>query len=248
MASLRELQRSFAAALRDPGVACAVLPPANLSVYRNNTRATFRQALEQTFPVVRRRVGDEFFRQLCARYRERHPSRSGDLHWVGRDFATFLDEHLAGGDYAWLADLARLEWARNECSVAAELPALGPDTLSGFESADLEHVVFGFQPSMRLHAFSYPIFSVWQANQVENAPPVDQSLGSECGMVHLHLEYAEVRQLEPRLFSYLYALSGGTGLGEAMSKAELDEGALTQALAFIFSEGLVTTAAVGPRR
>ena len=87
MASLRELQRSFAAALRDPAAACAVLPPANLAVYRNNAHSTFRAALELTYPVVRRRVGDDYFRQLCAHYRERFPSRSGDLHWAGRDFA-----------------------------------------------------------------------------------------------------------------------------------------------------------------
>jgi hypothetical protein len=32
MASLRELQRTFAAALRDPAVACAVMPQANLAI------------------------------------------------------------------------------------------------------------------------------------------------------------------------------------------------------------------------
>jgi len=36
MASLRELQQSFVAALRDPAVACPVFPGANLGVYRNN--------------------------------------------------------------------------------------------------------------------------------------------------------------------------------------------------------------------
>jgi len=69
MDSLREMQRAFAAALRDPAVSCAVLPPANLAVYRNNGHITFREALEQTFPVVRRRVGDDYFRQLGAHYR-----------------------------------------------------------------------------------------------------------------------------------------------------------------------------------
>ena len=50
MASLRELQRSFAAALRDPSVACAVLPPANLAIYRNNASGGFPRALTLSFP------------------------------------------------------------------------------------------------------------------------------------------------------------------------------------------------------
>jgi hypothetical protein len=244
LASLRELQRSFAAALRDPAVACAVLPPANLSVYRNNSSHTFRTALEQTFPVLRRRVGDDYFRQLAVHYREKFPARSGDLHWTGRDFAAFLDEYLRDGDYAWLADLARLEWARNECAVAAESPAVGPDVLARFGPADFEHLVFGFQPALRLLDSSYPVFSVWLTNQAQNAPPVDQSLGSESGMVRLRHEYPEVSPLDPRLFSFICALFRGASLGDAMTRANLDEGGLTEALAFIFNEGLVCSVAL----
>ena len=40
-----------------------------LGVYRNNARHFFRTALERTYPVVRHRVGDEYFRQLAHVYR-----------------------------------------------------------------------------------------------------------------------------------------------------------------------------------
>jgi len=244
VASLRELQRSFAAALHDPGAACAVVPPANLAVYRNNANSNFRAALELTFPVVRRRVGDDYFRQLCAHYRQRCPSRSGDLHWAGRDFAAFLEGHLAGGDYAWLAELARLEWSRAECLVASESPALGVDALAKFSAAALERLVFGLQPSLRLHAFAFPVFTVWLTNQTENAPPVDQSIGSEQGMIRIRGECLEVQRLEPGLFSFLSTLAGGAPLGDAVSFAEMDATALTNALAFLFNEGLVRSVAM----
>jgi Putative DNA-binding domain len=243
MASLRELQRSFAASLRDPGVTCAVEQPANLAVYRNNSSITFRAALELTFPVVRRRVGDDYFRQLCAQYRERFPSRSGDLHWAGRDFAAFLDTHLAGSDYAWLAGLARLEWSRAECLVASESPAVGIEALGMFSSAALEHLVFGLQPTLRLHAFAFPVFTVWLSNQVDNAPPVNQSVGNQQGMVRCRYEAAEVRMLDAPLFSFLSALNRGATLGEAMQEASLDEAALREALLYIFSAGLVISLA-----
>ena len=244
MASLLELQRAFGAALRDPKAHCAVTPARNLSVYRNNSNLTFRFALEATFPVIRKRVGEDYFRQLAHFYREKFPSRSGDLHWVGQDFAEFLDEHLHDTEYAWLADLARLEWSREEALTVDAAPAIDAAALGRIEPAKLEHVVFELEPSLRLHTYSFPIFSVWLANQVENAPPVDQSEGPEAGMVRARDGGVEIRVLGPSLFSYISALAAGATLGEAMSLAELDEAGLTQALAFLFSEGLVTAVAV----
>jgi hypothetical protein len=240
VASLRELQRSFAAALRDPSVACAVLPPANLAIYRNNAAAGFLGALQSTYPVVRRRVGDDYFRQLGALYRARFPSASGDLHWVGRDFARFLDEHLEG-EYLWLADLARLEWSRAECSVATELPRITAGALARYDAQQFEHLVFGLQPALKLLSSSYPVFTVWLTNQAENAPPVDQSVGSEQGMVLPRSDFTEVRPLDAPLFSFLSALHDGLPLGAALTHSSLQVSALTQALEFTFNEGLVSS-------
>jgi hypothetical protein len=241
VASLRELQRSFAAALRDPTVACAVLPPANLAIYRNNASAGFQSALQSTYPVVRRRVGDEYFRQLAALYRARFPSVSGDLHWVGRDFARFLDEHHQGSEYLWLADLARLEWSRAECSVAIELPRLGAGVLARYAAPQFEHLVFGLQPSLKLHSSPYPVFTVWLTNQTDNAPPVDQSVGPEQGMVLARSDHTEVRALDPALFSFIAALRDGLPLGAALTRSSLEVSALTQTLQFIFDQGLVSS-------
>jgi len=239
VASLRELQASFAAALRDESATCAVLPRENLSIYRNNAAINFRSALASSFPVLRRRVGDDYFRQLAMRYRQRHPSRSGDLHWVGTGFAAFLAEELQGTEYAWLADLARLEWSREEAAVTMTHAAISVDALARFAPEQLEHLVFSLQPSLRLHASDFPIFSIWTANQVDNAPPVDQSMAGECGMVLIRIDGVEVRRLEARVFSYLSALAAGAPLGEAVSIAGLDQPALVHALAFVFQEALV---------
>jgi hypothetical protein len=238
VASLRELQHSFAAALRDPDASIAVRPAANLDVYRHNSEWQFRAALEISFPVLRQRVGDDYFRQLAHHYRLRFPSRSGDLQWAGRDFANFLDVHLSG-DYAWLADLARLEWARELASIAETLPALSVDALSRYEPGELERLRFRLQPALQLVRSEYPVYSVWIANQVENAPAVDQSLGAEQGMVLPRDELVEVRRLPADLFSYLCAVAGGASLGDAMTAASFDEAGLLRALRFQFAESLV---------
>jgi hypothetical protein len=233
------MQGAFAAALRDPSAACPVRPAGNLSIYRNNSAISFRAALDGSFPVVRRRVGDDYFRQLSSQYRARFPSRSGDLHWIGRDFPAFLLEHLQGSEYAWLADLARLEWSREQASIARVEPHLAADVLGRFAPTQLEHLVFSLQPSLSLVASDFPVFTVWAINQRDNAPPVDQSLAGECGMIRARIDMLEVRSLEPRLFSYLSALAAGAPLGDAIATAGLDQAGLVSALGFVFTEGLV---------
>ena len=142
-ATLSDLQGRFAAALREPGpqseVAIRLLaecivddglaPARRLQVYRNNARAMFEGALERTYPVLRRQVGDERFAALARRYRAEHPSRSGDLHWVGEKFAPWLAARVAADGGEWLAELARLEWACEEAMVSARLPPLAPADL-----------------------------------------------------------------------------------------------------------------------
>ena len=113
------------------------------------------------------------------------------------------------------------------------------DALARFAPDQLEHLVFSLQPSLRLHASDFPIFTIWAANQVDNAPPVDQSLPGECGLVRTRIDGVEVRRLEPAVFSYLSALGAGAPLGEAVSTAGLDQSALVQRLGFVFQEALV---------
>ena len=70
MSELAALQRGFAAALHDGAFdaaarrirAAGVLPAERLALYRRNMRATQHDALAATYPVVRRLVGDAFFR------------------------------------------------------------------------------------------------------------------------------------------------------------------------------------------
>jgi hypothetical protein len=244
MASLHDLQREFASALRDPAGGCAVEPRANLDIYRHNTLTQFGRALEISYPVLRQRVGPDYFRQLVHHYRLKHPSRSGDLHWAGREFAPFLAEYLAGGDYLWLADLARLEWLRELAAVSEVKPPVGADVLGKFAQSELEDLVFELQPSLGLLESPFPVFTVWRANQQADAPPVDQSLGMERGIVHSRDDELRVLPLTAELFSYLSALQGGSPLGEAMARGGLDDAGLLRGLQLLFEEQLVCSVRV----
>jgi hypothetical protein len=132
MASLPELQARFSAALRGDSDVLArevssggIDAAGRVSIYRNNSLAMFEGALERTYPVLRRRVGDDYFHQLARGYRARHPSRSGDLHWIGEHFPGYVADTESGTGYEWLAELAALEWACETALVARQEPAVG---------------------------------------------------------------------------------------------------------------------------
>ena len=114
--SLQSWQRRFAAQLdaaetpADPGT----------QVYHHNVRAQFRKALAMSFPVVADLLGESLFNNLAERFRQRNPSRSGDLHPSGGTFPEFLaaDAIVAAGEIRDstrealaidLPELARLE-------------------------------------------------------------------------------------------------------------------------------------------
>ena len=148
-------------------------------MYRNNTRYFFRTALERTYPVVRHRVGDEHFRQLAHDYRTAHPSSHGDLHWIGEAFPAWLASRTLGTPYAWLADLARLEWACETAWAAADATPLSLDALAGTPADRLDDFALSTCTlrCVSLHR-NYPIWSVWQANQgAQPGAPVDLAAG-----------------------------------------------------------------------
>lgn len=255
MQVLRKAQREFTRSLRadatsSPGPAIfAETPPIaaadRVAIYRNNTRQFFRTALALTYPVLQRRVGEEYFRQLAHEYREAHPSRSGDLHWVGAAFPDWLATRLQHSDYAWLADLARLEWACEEAAVAAVEPAESVEALGALPAEALDGARLRFQPSLRLVESDWPVWSVWQANQGDDtAAPVDLAIGPQrCACACLD-DRVVVYRLEAEEYRVLATLHAGATFTEALTQAHATADTLARVLGWAFDAGLVV--AVSP--
>jgi hypothetical protein len=254
-ATLARLQGRFAAALRESGAEseaaihqledCIVddgLEPARrVQVYRNNARAMFDGALERTYPVLRRQVGEQKFAALSRSYRAEHPSRSGDLHWVGESFAPWLAPRVAADGGAWLADLARLEWACEEAIVGARLPPLAPAELARVAPETLAEVGLVLQPCLRAVSSPFPVWSAWRACQVDGAgEPFDLALGAQHVVVTCGDTGLVLHSLPEDRFLFVSALAGGAPLGSAVESSALDVEALPGMLAWLFGEGLVT--------
>jgi hypothetical protein len=252
---LRALQAAFGRSLRSAtanpvdlkllaGSDDAAVFSERLDVYRNNAWQFHLTALECTYPVTQRRVGAEFFRQLARDYRVQHPSQHGDLHWVGEAFPAWLAGRMAVTGYEWLADLARLEWACEMSVAAARHDPVGMESLGRFGADDLPHLVLVLQPSLQLVASPFPIWSVWQTNQHDDAAaPLDLAAGAEHCAVACVTDRVAVYRLDPAVHRLLQHLHAGISLGEATAAAVTDAAApdrlLSRLLGWAFGEGLV---------
>jgi hypothetical protein len=211
-----------------------------LDVYRNNGWQFVLAALERSYPVTQRRVGIDFFRQLAREYRIQHPSRHGDLHWIGEAFPGWLADRMAGTGYEWLADLARLEWACEASVAAARREPVRLESLGHFDPEVLPHLVLDLQPSLQLVASPFPIWSVWQANRHEAAAaPVDLAAGAEHCAVACSADQAAVYRLDAADHRLLRSLQEGKSLADATAAAASDAGTLGRLLDWVFGEELV---------
>jgi len=226
MLSLRDLQHSFAAHLfadepesvlgwiRSDGID----PTARLAIYRNNLLEGFHRTLALEYPVVRRLVGQDYFRQLARAFLARHPSTSGDLHHVGAAFAEFLRLQFTDSEYLYLADVAALEWACQECLIAAEVDPFDPATLRNLDSQSYGMLRFTLRPTYRLVQSPFPILRIWQVNQPESAAEesIDLDSGPDFLLVFRTPEGNHLRRLREDDYRLLAAFAAGHSLAEAL--------------------------------
>jgi hypothetical protein len=252
---LAELQLRFAAVLRagaaqtdDRATALAdsivddgLAPAARMRVYRNNVRAMFEGALARTYPVIRQQIGEDHFARLVAEYRLDHPSRSGDLHWTGEHFPRWIGTRMAGSDHAWLADLARLEWACEEALVSEWLPAAPADSLAHVPPEELAGTLLALQPGLRMVDSAFAIWSVWQANQPgATGDRLDPSLGPEYVAVIPESDGLALHSLPVDQYRFVGELSAGRTLEQALDASGLAVERLAVTLAWLYGASLVT--------
>jgi hypothetical protein len=252
---LRELQREFSAALYgEPSLierAIRDAPPGmadRLGIYRNNLRANFAATLELEFPVVALLCGADFFAELARDFQDAHPSRSGDLQRIGAPFADYLRKRFGTTEYAYFADVAALEWAREEAVTAPEAPPLALDMLQAVPADDIDQWRATLHPSVRLVESPWPILTIWRAHQsAPDIPAVDLGVGGERVLVW-RSGGAQLAALAAAEHSWLRAIDARASFGEALDDALADDASfdLTAALQAAVTRGVL--AQLGPAR
>lgn len=214
-------QEQFRAALLDPAAAVppGLTDPASrpagrrFSVYRNNVAVALVEALEAAFPIVRRIVGDEFFRAMAGVYFRAHPPASPVLTTYGAGMPAFLAAFPPAQGLGYLPDVARLEIAVRESYHAADAAPIGPGALA--PGGDLLAARLALAPALRLVRSQWPLHGIWRANTQAGAPQPGRA--AEDVLVTRPAFDPVVTPLPPGGADFVAALTRGAPVGAAVA-------------------------------
>lgn len=190
---------AIAAALLDPAAPCppnlcarsGADPARRFAVYRNNVVVSLVAALGETFPVCRELVGAEFFEAMARLHVRASPPDSPVLAHYGADFPAFIAAFPPAASLPYLADVARLEYARVQACHAAAPPPGGDDVAYLIESR-------------------YAIVSLWAAHQGHGAiADVDPSV-AEAALIRRRGAHVEVLRVSPAALAREYGVTAST--------------------------------------
>ena len=223
-------QEQFAAAILNPEfpVPEGLLQPdgspatRRFNVYRNNVIVSLVEAISEGFPVVRKLVGDEFFRFMARQFVVANPPDSPLLFLYGQSFPKFVAGFSAAESVPYLADVARLEWARRESFHAADALPCDAGCLAEFGADEFPMLAFDLIPSTRIVESRFPVQSIWEANVGTGTTELPNS-GEDVLVARPEMEI-EMRRMSPGGARFINALLDGTKLGRAASLAGLVKG------------------------
>ena len=250
MPELAEIQSAFDAALRG-GLLPRGLTARNpaeterrFNVYRNNVAVSLTEALGVRFPVIRRLVGEAFFKPMARLYAETDRPASPILSQWGKGFADFLSGFAPLSAYPYMADVARIEYQRGVAFHAEDQRAARPDLFADANPAEL---VLGLHPSIAVLRLSHPAVSIWAANQpgIEPSPIKGDA---EIALVLRDREFnVPVRAISAGDATLIESLQAGKPLLEAaqMAQAVMSHHNPQPLLLALFAAGAITEPEAG---
>jgi len=218
--SLRELQARFASAL----LALDSDSAERVAIYRNTVFLNYRNALGATYRVVEQLVGAPFFNGAVDAYVRACPSTGGDLNVYGDRFGDFLASYPHAKELPYLPDVARLEWAVDEASRAADHEGTAEAILAALGRIPAERITaqrFVLDPSCRFVVSEYPVLRIWHVHQpaFDGDMDVKFDTGTEHLLVRREADAVVIERLAAGDFAFLRALNTGGDLAAALEAA-----------------------------
>ena len=213
-----DLQAQMSAAIREavaeaviaPRVVSGLRPPERLAIHARNYRAGLTGALGETFPAVRRLIGEGFFGYAAAQFLSAHPPADPVVAHYGADFPAFLAAFEPAAALSFLADVARLEWALHALADTSPPPVIEREALG--EAGD---AVFRWSRSAALFEAASPAGLLLETDE-----PGAVDLTQPCRLLLTASDDAVVwRDLAPAGFSFLQTLQAGARLNAAIATA-----------------------------
>lgn len=210
MSALRELQQGMMdRILREKDVAGLPIadgppftPDQRLGVYRNNAHILLRNLLKDTFSVTTVLLGEEFMAYAAHEFILAAPPEGGDMNAYGADFSTFLGHMPNVNKFAYVPDVARLEWLAHEAYMSPRVPVLIGQDLAAV--ADPVNLQLYLQPHVQLLRSAWPVDKLWSRVNEEGS----------------HLKDFEMKPVE----TFAAIFRAGDKIGDKISVWSITEG------------------------
>lgn len=216
---LAELQTQFVAMLDGDTDISSIfaLGPVPISrafeVHRITIASAFIRVLAICYPTVEALVGAEFFERMALDYRDTRLEMDATLRGYGKAFGCFVAgyEHARGLPY--LADVARLDWAVDQCQAAED----------DFEHFAIDQSVsLELSTSLTLLTLSFPATQIRAAifdNDEDALAALDMSACRRAAAVWRAGRNVIVSSLALSAFGFLTALKAGATPDDALAAA-----------------------------
>jgi hypothetical protein len=147
-------------------------------VYAHGYLTRLNEALEQTFPAVRRILGEAAFSALVERFVREYPPVSFDLARAGDLLPLYLERDAFGRQLPFLPDLASLERRIAEAFVAPDTPLLTAADLRGLTPDEVARLPLRLAPGAAVVGSDFPLFDLWKCRTEEDDEAVSIELGN----------------------------------------------------------------------
>lgn len=134
-----------------------------MGIYQNSAIANITHSLILTYPIIEKLVGEAFFSAMCREFIYITWPKSGNMDDYGIEFPVFLAEFEHAKHLLYLKDVARLEWAFHQSSLADDAQTTDWSTLA--QASDILQLTFLVTPSLLLISSTFPIDKIWHLNQ-----------------------------------------------------------------------------------
>lgn len=169
MTDFRQLQRQFAAHLRNPAKRRAPtgIEPRRLKIYTELFYNNVQGFLSTAFPVLRRITPDARWHALVREFYSRHRCHTPLFHRVAGEFVQWLERRRPRpGEPDYLRELAHYEWIELELSTAPEDLA----TVAADPAGDLMTGRPVLSPLARLLEYRWPVHRISPDFRPRRAP------------------------------------------------------------------------------
>ncbi len=217
------------------------------AVHRNNVVSSLIEALASTFPVIAELVGESFFRAMARQFVRECPPSGPVLVLYGNRFADFIDGHEPAASLPYLADVARLEFARVQAYHSADVAPVDRAVIDHALSCGekMAELAFDLHPSLAVVDSRFAIASIWAAHQGDADAAlrrVDPLLAETAIVLRMNLDVL-VLPTTAAAGRFVEALQRGHSLGQSAAvAAEADPTFdLAESLGLLFKHATITS-------